>query len=513
LGRGRLIRDFSETGTAKVNKHSPPPPPPRTADHARIQELDRLLQHDPDALAARFERAGLLREQGLFEDAKRDYLELLRRAPTDFGALNDFGTLVLGAGYTDAARSLFGEAVRHHPNNPNGRVNLANLLFLSGEPEQARAHFEAALQVDPDHVHAHRGMGNLLAELGDAAGARRHRDKAFKDHVQTTLPYRGDGSPVFVLLLLSAAGGNIPTATILDDRQFRTTVLVADYADPRMPLPHHDLVFNSIGDADLCREALEAADCLLRRTDRPVINHPRAVLETGRASNAARLRGLPNVIVPRMVNVPRRLLAGAQAQAVVAESGFSLPFLVRAPGFHTGRHFVRVENLQELNAAVAQFPGDEVWLIDQLDARDGDGFFRKLRVMIIDGKIYPLHLAISRHWKIHYFKADMANSPENRRVDEAFLNDMPRFIGPRGMAALERVNAALDLDYGGIDFAVNADGDILVFEANATMVMVPLSDDQKWDYRRPAFDAVFGAIRAMLLDRAGSRTGRMIAEV
>jgi hypothetical protein len=480
-----------------VNKHSPP----RTARSARIDELDRSLERDPDGFGARFERAGLLREQGLFEEAKRDYLELLRRAPTDFGVLNDFGTLVLSAGYKDAARSLFGEAVRHHPNNPNGRVNLANLLFLGGEPEQARVHFEAALQVDPDHIHAHRGMGNLLAELGDTAGARRHRDKAFKDHVETTLPYRGDGPPVSVLLLISAAGGNIPTATILDDRQFRATVLVADYADPHTPLPRHDLVFNGIGDADLCREGLEAADRLLQRTDRPVINHPRAVLGTGRASNAARLRGLPNVIVPRVVSVPRRLLADAQAEAAIAEKGFSFPFLVRAPGFHTGRYFVRVENLQELNAA-AQFPGDEVWLIDQLDARDGDGFFRKLRVMTIDRKLYPLHLAISRHWKIHYFKADMANSPDNRRVDHAFLNDMPRFIGPRGMAALERINAALDLDYGGIDFAVNADGDILLFEANATMVMVPLSDDQKWDYRRPAFDAVFAAIRTMLMARA-----------
>ena len=72
----------------------------------------------------------MLREQGLFEDAKRDYLELLRRTPTDFGVLNDFGTLVLTAGYKDAARSLFSEAVRHHPENPNGHVNLANLLFM-----------------------------------------------------------------------------------------------------------------------------------------------------------------------------------------------------------------------------------------------------------------------------------------------------------------------------------------------------------------------------------------------
>jgi hypothetical protein len=280
---------------------------------------------------------------------------------------------------------------------------------------------------------------------------------------------------------------------------------VAEYADPNMPLPHHDLLLNGIGDADLCREGLEAACRLVQRTDRPVINDPQMVLRTGRASNAARLRGLPNLIVPRMVMARRHLLQGAQAQAAIAERGFSFPFLLRAPGFHTGRHFVRVENVQEMAAALAQFPGDDVWLIDQLDARDRDGFFRKLRVMIIDRKIYPLHLAISRNWKIHYFKADMTDSPENRRVDEAFLNDMPRFIGPRGMTALERINAALDLDYCGIDFAVNGDGDILLFEANATMVMVPLSNDKKWDYRRPAFDAVFAAVRAMLMQRAMGR--------
>lgn len=73
--------------------------------------------------------------------------------------------------------------------------------------------------------------------------------------------------------------------------------------------------------------------------------------------------------------------------------------------------------------------------------------------------------------------------------------------GHAGWPRSKRINAALDLDYCGIDFAVSRDGDILVFEANATMVMVPLSDDPKWDYRRPAFDNVFAGVRRMLTDR------------
>jgi len=475
---------------------------PGAGRNLRLQQLDRVLEHDPDAIEARAERAGLLREQGRFEDAKREYLELIRRKPADFAALNDFGTLVLNAGYREAARSLFSEAVRHHPDNPDGHVNLANLLFLTGEQAAAREHFDATLKIDPSHIHAHRGMGNLLAALGDAVGAKTHRDKGFKNHSLTVLPYRGEGTPKSVLLLVSAAGGNIPTSSLLDDREFQTTVLVSEYADPNVALPPHDLVFNSIGDADLCREGLEAACSVLARPTRPVINQPAHVLKTGRAANVERLRGLPNVVVPRMATLPKHILLRPDAATTIAANGFVFPLLVRAPGFHTGRHFAHVETPERLAAAVKDFPGDDVWLIERLDARDSDGMFRKYRVMFVDGALYPLHLAIAHDWKVHYFTADMASSQENRAKDKEFLTDMAGTIGQTAMAGLEAIRAALALDYGGVDFAVNPKGDILFFEANATMVVYPPVLDPKWAYRRPAVEAVLGAVRAMLLGRS-----------
>jgi len=48
---------------------------PQSACRLRLQQLDRILARDPDATDALLERAGLLRQQGLFEEAKRDYLE------------------------------------------------------------------------------------------------------------------------------------------------------------------------------------------------------------------------------------------------------------------------------------------------------------------------------------------------------------------------------------------------------------------------------------------------------
>jgi hypothetical protein len=476
-------------------------PNPRAA---RLAHLDAQLACDPDAIAPRYERASLLREAGRGADAKRDYLELLRRAPTHFGALNDFGTMLVATGYRDAARTVLEQAARHHPDRPDGLVNLANLLLQLGDLVPARAHFEAALRIDPDHVHAHRGLANLLDELGEAAGAQTHRDRGFKDHALTMLPYHGDGAPLSVLLLVSALGGNIPTAALLDERIFQTSVLVAEYAEALTALPPHDVVFNSIGDADLCGEGLAAAQTIVAHSARPVINDPAAVLATGRMANADRLRGLPDVIVPRIASLARDKLLGPQAASVLGD--FRFPLLLRAPGFHTGRHFVHVADAKELVAAAGALPGRDVWAIEPLDARGPDGKFRKYRVMFVERRLYPLHLAVSGHWKVHYFTTEMADTPAHRHEDEAFLADMAAVIGARGLAALERIAAALGLDYAGIDFGLAPAGEILLFEANAAMVVTPPTDDPKWAYRRLAVDRVIAAVRAMLTGRPNDRS-------
>jgi hypothetical protein len=122
----------------------------------------------------------------------------------------------------------------------------------------------------------------------------------------------------------------------------------------------------------------------------------------------------------------------------------------------------------------------------------------------VDGRIYPLHLAVSRHWKVHYFTADMADDPDHRGEDAAFLDDMPKVLGDKAVAALERIRDALCLDYGGIDFGLGPGGGVLPFEANATMAVIPPGPDERWAYRRPAVTRILDAVRAMMMRRAGS---------
>jgi hypothetical protein len=481
---------------------------PRRAQEARLAELDaQLALPGGDTLArlqGEIERAALLGALDRKAQAQAAFIDILRRHPTHFSALNEFGTLLAAQGAIDAACRVYAEAILHHPDSPMARVNLGNLLLRANRHAEARAHYEVALKADPDHAAAHQGMGAVLADEGDRDGALAHFRKGFRGHAVSTLPYRGSGPPIPLLQLVSSGGGNIPTAPFLDDCVFLTTVVVTDHLDPKTPLPPHRLIFNAIGDPDLCQPALQAAIHLTAQTTAPVINNPRAVMTTGRIDNAAQLAGLRGVITARTRAVSRATLVGPQASAWLGANGFAFPLLLRSPGYHTGRNFVLVEKAADLAKAVTALPGEELLAIEYLDARGKDGSARKYRVMMIGGELFPLHLAISRNWKVHYFTSDMADHRDHRREEMAFLENMGGVLGDKAMAALHAICARLSLDYGGIDFGLNADGDLLLFEANATMVIAaPPDNDPRWAYRRGPISAAIEAVVAMIKRKAG----------
>jgi glutathione synthase/RimK-type ligase-like ATP-grasp enzyme len=484
---------------------------PRVAQEAKLRRLDRQIAGLHAAVDVEIERAVLLVALDRPAEAQQAFVDLLLRAPTNFKALNEFGNCLAAMGFIAAACRVYSEAITHHPENPVGHVNLANLLLHGNDLAKAREHYETALRLDPDLPQAHQGLGAALAGIGDNQTAKLHFAKGFRQHCVEKLPYRGTRPPVSLMLLVSSGNGNIPTTSLLDDRVFRTSVVVADFFDPSIPVPEHHLVFNAIGDADLCQPALEAAARLTKRTSAPIINHPSAVSQTSRVANAVRLRAIPDVVTPRTVALPRAALAGPSALAAISRHGFQFPLLLRTPGFHTGHNFVLVESAAELRTAAANLPGDDLLVIEYLDAWGEGGYARKYRVMIVDGRIYPLHLAVSRSWKVHYFTADMADRADHRSEDAAFLRSMPSVIGERAIRALERIATELALDYGGIDFGLSPDGGVLLFEANATMVVNPPGADQRWDYRRPAVAKILEAVNAMILGRAAAAQKQRVA--
>ena len=145
-----------------------------------------------------------------------------------------------------------------------------------------------------------------------------------------------------------------------------------------------------------------------------------------------------------------------------------------------------------------------------LDTRCADGNFRKYRVMTIDGRMYPLHAAVSSDWKVHYFTADMAANALNRAEDARFISNMAGVLGAGAMRVLEEIQSRLGLDYAGIDFGISQDGDVVLFEANATMVVNPPDPDERWTYRRAAVERIHAAVRSMVLARSVKQTAAVL---
>lgn len=421
--------------------------------------------------------------------ARAAYVRLLQVDPTDHDALVELGSLAAAGGYIAAARTVFAQAVQYYPQSAVARVGLAQALIEGEDISQAVAHCQIALRVQPGMAAAHRALAHCLDSQGDPRAAA-HRHLGYCGHAVVQPRTRMAGQ-LRVLLLVAARGGNISVQGWFDPTMWAVTAVYADYLGLDALLPAHDLVVNAIGDADYAGSALAAATRRMGQFGAPVINRPDAVQGTGRETIERRLATLPGVVMPRL-----RSLSRDEAASIS-----QFPVLLRTPGYHTGQHFERADDRRGLCRALVGLPGARLLAIDYAETRGPDGFWRKFRVLIIDGVIYPVHLAVSDQWKVHYFTAAMAAHPSHRDEEQRFLRDMAGVLGATAMRALAAIGVALGLDYAGVDFACCDDGSVLVFEANATMVAPPPSDEPIWDYRRPALAAITPAVQAMLARR------------
>ncbi len=198
---------------------------------------------------------------------------------------------------------------------------------------------------DPDHAEAHQGLSYVLAELGRRRARRLAPPQGFRASRRAALAVSGRRpAGIRCCCWFPRVGGNIPTRNFLDDRVFQTTVVVPEFYDFSLPLPPHQLVFNAIGDADLDGEALAAAQSLAALSGAPVLNPPVGGDGHGPRRQCAAARAPARRDRAGHCHAAARAVCLApDAAAALARHGLHFPLLLRTPGFHTGRHFVRVE--------------------------------------------------------------------------------------------------------------------------------------------------------------------------
>lgn len=382
--------------------------------------------------------------------------------------------------------------------------NLATVYSIKGRRKEAVCWYRHTLAVHPELAIAHQNLAAVLEAEGQLPEALSHRDRAYQ--LQRVFVEPALGTEQYRLLILGAGKGtgNIPIDALLSFRTVSRIKYAIDYAaeNEDAQLPPYDLVLNAVGDPDIAQPLAERITHFTRRCGRPVLNPPEAIARTHRHRMRALLAPVRDAVVPRCIRVDSRPASADQLARQLVQAGMTFPLLTRPLATHGGEGLVLHASLDTLWPALAKLD-EPCYLIAYHDFRSADGHFRKYRVIFVDREPYPYHLAISRRWMVHYFSAEMTEAPWKLEEERRFLTDPQAALGTRAMNALVEIGRQLDLDYGGIDFTLTPTGQILVFEANATMLAHRETPNGPLAHKNPFVDRIaeaFGRLQETRID-------------
>jgi hypothetical protein len=379
--------------------------------------------------------------------------------------------------------------------------NIGTAYLMTGRKPSAEFWYRLALRVDSELVVAHRNLAVLLRDTGRHDEAQRHTDAAYRrQYVFDSAPAGLNPGAPTVLLICAAGRGNVPIELWFAAPATRRIEYMLAYAPADADaatlaaLPPSTLIFNAIGDPDVAAEILPRLNEFVAHAGRPLLNSPRAVALTARDKLPLLLAGIPDLLLPEVQRVERAQFMARQLPLDAAGAAW----LVRPVATHGGEGLVKLDRAAAVLAHLQHQTAGAFYLTRFCDFRSADGYFRKYRMIFIDGRPYPYHLAISSTWLVHYFSAEMLEHAWKQAEEARFLSDPHAVLGARAMAALTVVGARLGLDYAGIDFSQLADGRVVVFEANATMLVHPEPADSPLAYKNMQVEAMRLAFAAML---------------
>jgi glutathione synthase/RimK-type ligase-like ATP-grasp enzyme len=311
------------------------------------------------------------------------------------------------------------------------------------------------------------------------------------------------------LLTICAQGDlmtNTPVELLLEGLPVEVTRLYVDELG-RLPalIPEHDVALFAIGESDETRPALERLRTLPGRWSQPMLNSPAAILDLSRDRLWRKLDGVRGLVVPPTVRTHGGALIGVARgerplDRVLPDGAW--PLIVRPVGSHAGKGLERIDDAEALAAYMGEAQLQAAYASRFIDYASQDGRYRKYRIAFIGGVPYLAHMAVGDHWMVHYLNAGMAESAEKRAEEAAAMAGFALDFAIRHAAALAGMVERLGLDYFAIDCAETSGGELLLFEADVSMIVHALDPEDLYPYKRAQMAKVFKAFEALLRAKA-----------
>ncbi|MGH6955646.1 MAG: tetratricopeptide repeat protein, partial [Caulobacteraceae bacterium] len=452
---------------------------------------------DPRSALGWFALGAARRRMGGYAQAAEALETSLRLDPERRAACLGLGLVYVELDRLDLAERWLARAVELGPDDQEAHASLAALYCSRDRLDLGRRHALRALELAPKMVAAHQTLGRILTREGREAEARPHRDFAFR--ARNVFVAEAARPRQRVLLISAADRGNVPERHLLPTDRYTRIYWYIEYASRRQAaaLPAYDVVFNAIGDDDEADATAGKVAAFVATCERPIFNRPEAVARTRRHLIPALVGDIAGLVAPTTVRIEAGALAKTGLEAAAREAGVTPPYLVRAIGSHGGDGLTRIAT-PEAARSFSPSSGRDHYVTAFADFRSADGLYRKYRVIFVDRTPYPYHLAVADTWMVHYQTSGMAARPDRLAEERRFLEDPEAALGHSAMEALGDLARRLDLDFAGADFASLADGRLLLFEANATMLVHPEAPDGPLAHKNPHVERIFAAFRGML---------------
>jgi hypothetical protein len=400
------------------------------------------------------------------------------------------------------------ESATDIPPVPIGLARLSKLAFDGCDLAPLADELSArALAVPPD---AAALMD--LSTIAQLTGRRDDRLLLQAGALSIQRIYRQPSAEDGLRLLAFMAPGDFLANTPLEFMLADTNVtLDMVYVTPGLPLPQplpaHDVAIVAATELAENRAVLDQLAMLVATWPRPVLNAPERIARLTRDGAWALLHCVAGVVYPPNVRIGRAQLTavGIDATNIAEVIGFDFPMLVRPVDSHAGHGLALVAEPCAIGPYLNDHPESEFFVAPFVDYRSADGLYRKYRVAIIDGRPYACHMAISRHWMIHYLNAGMMESEEKRAEEARFMAEFDRDFAPRHETALAGLAERIGLDYVTMDCAETRDGRLLVFEVGNGMIVHAMDPPALFPYKAPQMRKVFAAFEAMLRKASARR--------
>lgn len=385
-----------------------------------------------------------------------------------------------------------------------GLAALARIAFAGADLNPVKKQLLERLQKDENDANALLDLSTVSQLMGQRQLGLSLQAFALGLRQVFRAPGALDSAGVRLLAILAPGdlAENNAVEFLVEGSDIRLDLL---YVGPDLPLPpalpDHDLAMVAVCETDRRRPLLRHIDGLLKAWPRPVICAPRRIARLSRDGACALLQSLPGVVMPVTARFGRPALP--RAASLFKQGGF--PIIARPVDSQKGHGLKKLDDPIAVLDYLKTRPEADFYAAPYVDYRGSDGLFRKYRIVLIDGKPYACHMAISDHWIVHYVTAGMLESPGKRAEEARFFAGFDEDFGCRHREALRAIAGRLGLEYVGIDCAETPDGKLLVFEVDSGMTVHAMDPVDVFPYKRPQMANVFRAFRQMLVDTVAAR--------